>query len=257
MPKSNEKYIVGLISPEILSAIEKDNLNPVFLDLQACNALEIRYDFFNRNEWTTISQRLKNVAPHAMQIGTIRLKRDGGKFPDNEAGSRLSLWKNILEADLVPDWLDIERDALSQYAELKKIADERKSSLIVSEHNFVRIPNEMELKIFVNDLRRVKAKGLKIAAMSNSENDCERLYKFIKKNAKDFELFAAFGMGEYGKASRIWSFKEGANLSYGAINTVEAPGQIDVLTMKKALENLENLFSEADLFAFLSKFQPF
>ena len=46
MPTSNEKFLVGLVGPDVLSAIEEDSLNPVFLDLQACNALEIRYDFF-------------------------------------------------------------------------------------------------------------------------------------------------------------------------------------------------------------------
>ena len=78
MPTSNEKFLVGLVGPDVLSAIEEDSLNPVFLDLQACNALEIRYDFFEQSQWPGLSARLRKVAPHAMQIGTVRLHRDGG-----------------------------------------------------------------------------------------------------------------------------------------------------------------------------------
>jgi 3-dehydroquinate dehydratase-1 len=64
-------------------------------------------------------------------------------------------------------------------------------------------------------------------------------------------------MGETGRVSRLWSLKEGANLTYAAIDSVEAPGQIDVQTMKKALDNFEIIYSQSDLTAFLSKFRQF
>ena len=70
----------------------------------------------------------------------------------------------------------------------------------------------------------------------------------------DFELFAAFGMGTTGKASRVWSLKEGANLTYGSIGEAKAPGQVDVLKMKKAMDELENLPSPFETANFLSKF---
>jgi len=254
---SDTKYLVGLVGPETLTAIEKDSLDPIFLDLQACNALEIRYDFFEESEWPQLSERLRKVAPHAIQIGTIRLKRDGGRFPDERIAERLPLWEKILQAEQVPEWLDLERDALAHMESLKRLATPKKTRILVSEHNFTRVPNEMELKTFAEDLRRVKADGLKIAAMSTSETDCERLYKFIKKNAKYFDLFAAFGMGDTGRVSRLWSLKEGANLTYGAIGKVEAPGQIDVGTMQKALISFETIYSQTDLLAFLDKFRQF
>jgi len=251
MAKSKTQYLVGLIGPEVLSAIEADSMNPVFMDLEACNALEIRYDFFPKEEWPGLSARLRKVAPKALQIGTIRLQHDGGRFPDNEANSRMALWQGILEAEQVPEWLDLERDYLHFYKELKTIADKRFVKLLVSEHNFARVPNELELATLADDLMRVKAPGLKIAAMSTSETDCDRLYKFIKKNAKNFLMFAAFGMGETGKISRLWSLKEGANLTYGAIGKVEAPGQIDVISMQKALKEFVNINSQEQILAFL------
>lgn len=251
---SSEKYLVGLIGPETLTAAEGDASHPVRKDLDSCSALEIRYDFFDEKLWPEISARVRRVAPGKLQIGTIRLKHDGGVFPDARVVERLDLWKKILEADQVPEWLDLERDYLANFEELNRMAAGRKVRILISEHNFERIPNDAELEEYVKDVQRFKAPGLKIAAMSNSENDCDRLYKFIKKNAKKFELFAAFGMGETGKVSRLWSLKEGANLTYGAIGRASAPGQIDVLTMKNALQSDSALNSQEELLAFLRKF---
>ena len=72
MPASNEKYLVGLVSPEVLSAIEADSMHPVFLDIGACNALKIRYDCFSEKDWPGLSARVRKIAPHAMQIGSAR-----------------------------------------------------------------------------------------------------------------------------------------------------------------------------------------
>lgn len=248
------KYLVGLVGPEVLEAAEKDPFHPVRLDLESCGALEIRYDFFDTALWPKLSERVRKIAPRQLQIGTIRLKHDGGTFDDARAVERPELWKDILNAAEVPEWLDLERDYLRDYEQLNDKALRRKVGIIISEHNFTRVPNEQELEAFAKDVQRFKAGGLKIAAMSNSESDCDRLYKFIKKQAKNFKMFAAFGMGETGKVSRIWSLKEGANLTYGAIGRAEAPGQIDVSTMKKALDQLDSINSEFELLAFLSRF---
>lgn len=248
------KYLVGLIGPDALNAAEKDLFHPVRLDFDACTALEIRYDFFDTALWPELSERVRSVAPDKLQIGTIRLKHDGGTFPDARAVERLGLWEKLLKAKHVPEWLDLERDYLADYKQLKQLADDRNVKILISEHNFVRIPTDMELEAFARDVKQFDAPGLKIAAMSNSNEDCDRLYKFIKKNSKKFKMFAAFGMGETGKASRLWSLKEGANLTYGAIGRAEAPGQIDVSTMKKALDQFQDINSQLELLAFLGKF---
>lgn len=250
----NDKYLVGLIGPDALEAAEKDMFHPVRLDFESCSSLEIRYDFFEPKLWPELSARVRNVAPGKMQIGTIRLKHDGGTFPDARVVERLDLWGKILQAKEVPEWLDLERDYLADYQQLDAMTAARGVKILISEHNFERVPSDAELEDFAKDVKRFNAPGLKIAAMSNSDTDCDRLYKFIKKQSKKFELFAAFGMGETGKVSRLWSLKEGANLTYGAIGRAEAPGQIDVETMKKALEDPSAFNSQLELLAFLSKF---
>ena len=254
MQGDSPKYLVGLVGPAVLDAAEKDLFHPVRLDLDSCGAVEIRYDFFDESTWESLSERVRNIVPSKIQIGTIRLKRDGGKFPDARTIERPTLWEKILSARQVPEWLDLERDSLSVFKTLNDAARPRGVSLLISEHNFVRIPNEIELDAFAADAKRVGAQGLKIAAMSNSDSDCDRLYKFARKFGKKFQMFAAFGMGETGRISRLWSLKEGANLTYGSIGHAEAPGQIEVATMVRALERFGDLRSQMETLAFLNQF---
>ena len=253
MPTNSLKYLVGLVDPETLSAAESEELHPARIDYESCDILEIRYDFFDESEWQSLSARIRKIAPKAIQLGTIRLKHDGGTFPDARAIERPALWKKILEAPDNPQWLDLERDYLHDYDELRALAAPKGVKILISEHNFTRIPSDLELKNYLTDIKRVKADGIKIAAMSNSDEDCTRLYKFAKK-AKGFKLIAAFGMGETGKISRIWSLKEGANLTYGSIGKAAAPGQIDVGLMRKAIDRLETTTSQIELSSFLNIF---
>jgi 3-dehydroquinate dehydratase-1 len=254
MPADSRKYLVGLVGPDVLEAAEKDLFHPVRLDLDCCDAIEIRYDFFDESEWESLSERVRHVVPSKLQIGTIRLKRDGGKFADARVVERLDLWKKILSARQVPEWLDLERDCLSDFKALNDMAYPIGVGLIISEHNFERVPNDMELETFADDVKRVGAQGLKIAAMCNSDSDCDRLYKFAKKFGKKFQMFAAFGMGETGRVSRLWSLNEGANLTYGSIGHSEAPGQIEASIMRRALNQGEILQSQMEILAFLNQY---
>ena len=253
MPLDSPKYLVGLVDPETLAVAESEELHPTRIDYESCEILEIRYDFFDESEWQTLAARVRKTIPNVILLGTIRLRRDGGTFSNARAVERPALWKKILEAPDVPEWLDLERDCLHDYDELRELATPRGVKILVSEHNFTRIPSDLELKNYLTDAKRVKADGIKIAAMSNSDDDCTRLYKFAKK-AKGFKLVAAFGMGETGKLSRVWSLKEGANLTYGSIGKAAAPGQIDVGLMRKAIDRLEITTSQIELSSFLNIF---
>ena len=165
----------------------------------------------------------------------------------------MPLRKSLLEAEQVPDWLDLEQDCLYDYEILDKLTEKRGTKILVSQHNFSRVPTALELRDFARDVARVGASGLKIAAMCNTEEDCERLYDFCQKFGDDFDLFAAFGMGAQGQVSRIWSLKEGANLTYGSMGRVAAPGLIEVPVMAKALEKLPEFNSRFEIATFLAE----
>ena len=162
MPIDSPKYLVGLVDPETLAAAESEDLHPSRIDYENCDILEIRYDFFDESEWQGLSARVRKIAPKAIQLGTIRLKRDGGTFPDARAVERPALWQKILDAADIPEWLDLERDCLHDYDELRELATPKGAKILISEHNFTRIPNDLELKNYLTDVRRVKADGIRL-----------------------------------------------------------------------------------------------
>jgi 3-dehydroquinate dehydratase-1 len=208
------KFIAGLISPEVLQNAERNHFGAEAIAIKKCHILEIRYDLFkNIDEWENLSRRVSELNPKALRLGTIRLKKDGGAFENEKATEREALFagKNL-------NWIDVER-GINFSPSIK---------IIRSWHLFDRVPNERELNEFADECLSLKADGCKVAAMAHTKSDAEPLYDFAKKYGKNFELFAAFAMGEEGKESRIRSLKEGANLTYASIGEALAPGQFMV-----------------------------
>ncbi len=247
------KYIVGLLDPMVLAALESDFLNPAvgvtMGDLSeaysCCNAVEIRYDWFNDfNEWPNLSLRVRQASDRLnqkmLQIGTIRLTEDGGNFPKEKASSRLALWEHILESDEIPDLFDLEFEYLESLLPLRSKIAERRKKILLSAHDFKGMPSETELEKMAQQALSFGASGFKLAAMSTTIGDCEVLYRFILKYAADFEYMGVFAMGETGRASRLLSYSFGANLSYASLSKTPVPGQIPAVPMQNILSQLKN-----------------
>jgi len=244
MKSPKKSFLVGLITPEILQYQTPEILN----EIHHCDVLEIRYDFFeNKEEWPFLAAAAHKIHPAAKLLGTIRLIHDGGKCPENFAGERLIWWKKILNAAIIPDWLDIEQDHLKDYMALARVAGTKNVGLLLSKHDFKGIPSARELHKLVSDGQTRNAIGIKIAAMSHETGDCEPLYAFAREFSPRFKLFSAFAMGSTGTASRIWSLAEGANITYGALDTISVPGQLKITEMQKSLDFLPKCHSEIDV----------
>ena len=123
--------------------------------------------------------------------------------------------------------------------------------ILLSGHFFKGIPDQDALMQMVAQARKVKADGFKIAAMSKKTGDCVPLYEFAQREHKGFTWFAAFAMGQTGKASRVFSLVCGANLTYAALGHVVAPGQIEAEHMLGLLERIARARSEQDVWAWL------
>jgi len=207
------QFVAGLISPEVLAKTAT---------IKKCGILEIRYDLFKDfAEWNELSQKVSELNPKALRLGTIRLERDGGKWENGRAGERNELFEKILNNGKILDWIDMERGM--DFSQLKE-----RAKIICSWHLFDRVPGEQELCEFAGECLKSGACGCKVAAMAHSKNDALPLYSFAKKYEKKFELLSAFAMGEHGQESRIRSLKEGANLIYASIGKALAPGQLSV-----------------------------
>jgi 3-dehydroquinate dehydratase-1 len=207
-----KKFIAGLITPEVLQNALENDMGAEAMAIKKCGILEIRYDLFeNMDDWQNIPQKVFELNPKALRLGTIRLEKDGGKWENSRAGERLF--------DSILDWIDCERGMVPEKSSHK---------VICSWHLFDRVPGALELSEFAEECLGLGVQGCKVAAMAHVKSDAEPLYDFAKKYGEKFELFSAFAMGEQGKESRIRSLKEGANLTYASIGDALAPGQLSV-----------------------------
>lgn len=246
--------IAGVLSASVLDAAESEPDGEVARNVRLCDVLEIRYDLFpDRDAWADIARRAAAVHSSAVLLGTIRLERDGGALLDSFAQKRLAFWERILNAEVRPAWLDLEKFALGDFEKLRALGAGHRTKIIISEHDFKGIPDMAELSAFADECARLKADGFKTAAMSSSAGDCDELYDFIEKRFNDFEWMSVFAMGDTGRASRLWSLACGANLTYASIGESAAPGQIPVLRMKALLKAMPDFHCEADFRAALTK----
>ena len=214
-------FIAGSVSPDVLN-----NASEYSSALKKCDILEIRYDLFkNAAEWNYLAQKVYELNPKALRLGTIRLERDGGAFKNEMAEKRAGLF-----AGKALNCVDIERGESLDWTKNTKF------KVLRSWHLFDRIPSEQELCDFAEESLRLGVHGCKVAAMANSNSKIEVLYNFAKQYGNKFDLFSAFAMGGFGTESRTRSLKEGANLTYAYIDKALAPGQISV-------EEISNMFS--------------
>ena len=251
--KTEKKYITALIDEEIFRLLDTDS--SLKASLKNCNAVEIRYDLFSDAIAPDfISEKLFSLFPDKLQIGTIRLKEDGGNFPDVLAKERITLWERILNQKRTPQIIDVEFSHLEKIDFIKTLTAKQNTDILLSAHFFTKIPTTQELRILKEKALSLHAPGIKIAAMSSNSGDTETLYHWTKENAKDFKYFSAFAMGKTGMASRLLSLHYGANITYGALKKAAAPGQIPIDIMQKTVSILKENVTEKDVFDFLNGF---
>lgn len=219
MAQPKSQFIAGLISPEVLQNALADSTGAESVAIKKCGVLEIRYDLFeDTGKWPGLSQKVFELNPKAIRLGTIRLEKDGGKWENGRVGERDELFEKILSDGKILDWIDLERGMFKK----------NRTKVICSWHLFDRVPEKQELDDFAEECLKSGADGCKVAAMAHSKDEVRPLYDFAKKYGNKFELFSAFAMGGHGKESRIRSLEEGANLTYASIGAPLVPGQLSV-----------------------------
>lgn len=250
--KKTVPYIAGIVEPQVLAAVEENPRSDVAAEFSQSPALEIRYDLFpDRSDWPNLAARIRRLNASALLIGTIRLDCDGGKLPLEFRTERPACWREILAAEILPDFLDLEYFSLSDFERLHAAAKVLGVKVLVSRHDFTKVPAYEELSREASAAKALGAEGFKIAAMSSALGDCEDLYRFSRDCSGGFSLFAAFAMGESGKLSRIWSLRCGANLSYGVFGNVTAPGQLPMRKMSEIWQNMPETVEKSQILPLL------
>ena len=154
-------------------------------------------------------------------IATNRPEREGGRF----RGSEEERVRPLLEAiDLGVEYVDIEHDA----AHL--IRDRRDTKLVISRHDFQRIPED--IATIHRSLADRGADVVKIVGMAQRITDNERVLRALKFSEMPMISIA---MGEAGLVSRVLALRnESCFLTYATLDEdgEVAPGQLPIGTMR-------------------------
>lgn len=179
--------------------------------------VELRVDWLSRAPELS---RLLNQRPTPV-VFTCRRPSDGGRWNGTE-DERQTLLRAAIVAGV--EFVDLERDVA------KSIRRYGKTQRIVSHHDFVQTPDDLE-EIYAS-MCELDADIIKIVTMANSPSDCVRLLK-LAQGAKIPTI--AFCMGEFGVISRLLCGRYGAPFTYATFSKEReiAPGQLSFEEMRK------------------------
>ena len=139
-------------------------------------------------------------------------------------------------------YADLELEApASASRHIQKLCRRYGTELIRSYHEFEGTPDMEMLQMALARCFRYGADIAKVVTMCNSDEDAARLeslYSVVLEGVDSLEgRLIAFGMGEYGKASRLECLRRSAPFTYAALSEDEAtaPGQWTLEAMRKAV----------------------
>lgn len=171
-------------------------------------------------------------------IVTNRPKWEGGYFEGSEE-ERIDLLLDA--ADSGVSCVDIELSASEEMKNRIFEAVKEETSVIVSFHDFQKVPPIPELMERVRDIVETGGDYAKIIGFARDREDSLRVLDFLIKATEEFEIpVIAFAMGESGRFTRLAAPLLGSLITYAAVGEEAAPGQIDLSTVKGVLEKFEN-----------------
>ena len=196
---------------EAISIIEKDTADLYELRVDAMESFD----------------EIEKLKPFAGKlIITGRSKEEGG-FREISDEERLKLFEEFIK--IKPAFVDVEFK--SKIAEdVIRLARERGVRIIVSYHDFEKTPSFEELKVLLEEMKKLKADVIKIVTFAKHYFDnvrIARLYEYERN-------LIAFCMGEKGKISRALSLIL-SPFTYASLDEATAPGQLNVEDMKLLL----------------------
>lgn len=146
-------------------------------------------------------------------IATARAPQEGGR-------NNLSLRdrQRLLEGAL--PWaslLDIELSSTKDFSTLMEQAHKKQCPLILSYHNYQTVPSLRQLKELVTQAHHLGASIVKIATLTQTEEELQRLLAF--QQLPHPLPVATMGMGLLGKISRLYLATLGTKLLYTYLYT--------------------------------------
>ncbi len=220
--------ILGIVTADMLAARQYPP------SLWECGGVELRADGLNPDLVAGAVSDFDNEKGRRGFTGpvifTLRLRRDGGAWPDDAAAERNAIWESLPPGTC--DWVDLEVDAITQVDEVT--LDTLRSSgvkVLLSHHAFT--PEDSSLwETRLDTMRAFHPDGVKFAVTASTAQ-IPLLLEFARKVGAEFSDACVLGMGAEGSVTRLVSPLLGCALTYGFIGDgAVAPGQLPVKAMQ-------------------------
>lgn len=201
--------------------------------------VEARMDLFPQEDWPSLPREIRRAFPNAKLLATLRLDRDGGRWPD--VASRLPALRRILDLHRW-DFVDVEDDS-PEREEMLAMVRETKAGIVLSRHAFVPLSAE-EVSDAIPYLRRAAAKERAAVAkwamrLEDPEGTLPGLLRQISTSTPDEPVPAIFPMGPCSEAGRVAAALASAGWGYAHDGSgPAAPGQIGWSTFSALLGSL-------------------
>jgi 3-dehydroquinate dehydratase-1 len=226
--------IVGKTKADILGAAEKICKTPADL-------IEWRADWFEGvfdvEVVCGVLSELRTILGEMPLLFTFRTKTEGGEQEiSNDEYEHLLL--QVSHTGLV-DMIDVEAYLHEEIPCLISKLKENGVVIVGSNHDFAKTPEKDEIVKRLVYMKEVGADLPKIAVMPKTEADVETLLTATKEVANLLKTpIITMAMGKLGEISRTSGEIYGSAITFGAVGTVSAPGQIYVFKLKEILEKV-------------------
>ena len=184
----------------------------------------------------TFLSELRKTLGDLPLLFTFRTSKEGGER-DLSPRDYEELYKSALSSGLV-DLLDVELShGEAVVSRLLHIAHDKGVPVIVSSHDFEKTPPREDIVETLKTMEKWGADIAKVAVMPQSEEDVETLLNATQDFRKTARIPAiTISMGERGMVSRLSGEVYGSDVTFGTVGAGSAPGQMDAVLLKQALE---------------------
>lgn len=244
-PKNHRPaIIVPVVDRDVESAL-------IRIDELATNNLvdivELRIDYMKCcRDVNALGIYLKNVTKRLMRkpsILTFRTRVEGGES-EIDISDYVRLYEDIITISS-PTYIDVEinrgRDVVSRILENSR---RKNVKVIVSAHDFYKTNSSDKLFEKMVAMRATGADVVKLAVMPKDRGDVLSLLTAtwnMKMHFPDTPLIT-MSMGRLGSFSRVTGELFGSDATFGAVDLSSAPGQLSIVTLKKAMDMMRDLF---------------
>ena len=214
------------------------------------DCVEWRADYFgevwNASRLAQVVRAIADVLPRTPLVFTIRSKAQGGRV-DMDAAEYADLVGAVVE-DGRADIVDLELCAGDDTVrELASKAREQGMHSIVSHHDFCGTPEVGRMAGLLAHMAELGASIPKLATMARSPLDALRLMEATAQVTNRIpNPLLTIAMGSAGTLSRLCGEVFGSALTFCALGSASAPGQVELTQARVLIDQLHAILVRGD-----------